>query len=395
MNWKRTACGVLSAGILLTSAQALNFTDTTSHWAKTSISRWSDYGVISGYSDGTFGPDKQITRAEMAVILSRVFGWQDTAENTFRDMTGNEWYAKDILRAKAAGVMAGDTQGNARPTAPITRQEAAVMISRALHVAGSNGGKKFSDSAQIGTWAVSAINGMSEKGYISGFDDGNFYPARTITRAEMVTILGRAVANYYNRAGVYTADNKGMTVIAAPGVALQNMTVNGDLFIAAGAYQSDVILNNVTVTGTTYVQSGAGTEVLFSNSRFRKVEVEGDSAQVEFQGTHNFTELIVSGNGASVRGLTEGTKVTVAQGTTDVVINGRKVNAGNITVGSDISTGGVDIDFTITGGSSGNTSSGSSNSGSSGSTSSGGTTPTPKPDGSSMIEIDFRDLFKQ
>lgn len=371
MKWKRAICGVVMAGLLLTPAYASQFSDTGEHWANTAIERWSGYGVIGGYPDGSFGPNDSITRAQMAVILSRVFGWQETAENTFGDVSGSEWYAQSILQAKAAGVMAGDNNGNARPNDPITRQEAAVMLSRALRVTGSDDGKTFGDSAQIGAWAASAINGMSQKGFIGGSTDGNFYPARSITRAETMTILNRAVVNYYNQAGSYSADASGITIIAAPGVTLQNMTVDGDLFIAPGANASEVVLQNVTVTGQTYIQTGRSAEVILSGSTLGEVQVEGTGAKVTFGTNNTYTDLTVSGDSASLRGLPEQAKVTVAAGTDGVAVNGHDARPGTVTAGTDISTDedDVEIDFEISG-SGGSTSTGST----SGGTTSGGTT---------------------
>lgn len=429
--WKQATCGLLLTGILATSANAAVFTDTTNHWAKSSISRWSDYGVVGGYHNGNFGPNDPITRAQMAVILSRVFGWQEAAENIFHDINGSEWYAASILKAKAAGVLHGDSAGNARPNDPITRQEAAVMLSRALHVSGKENGKIFRDNAQIGAWALPAINGMTENGYINGSNDGNFHPARTITRAETVTILDRAIANYYNRAGTYCSSTSGITVIAASGVTLRDMTVNGTLIIAPGAGRAETVLKNVTVTGQTYVLSGKEAEVVFSGCKFAEIHVDGTNARIEFQKDNQTRGIEISGDGAVIRGLSSDQAITVIDGTSGVRVNGHDVQPGTITAGKDISSGfdDVEIDIAIGGGgiSSGSGSSGNSGSstgtgnsgnaggsgsggvdgggsgeGSSGGTGSGGT--TQKPDGGSSgstgsgngggIIIDFGDLIK-
>lgn len=382
MKWKRAVCGAVLAGLMLTPAYAAQFTDTTAHWAEASIERWSSYGVISGYGDGTFGPNNQITRAEMAAILSQIFGWQEEAENTFTDVSGGEWYAQSLLRAKAAGVMAGYEDGTIRPNSLITRQEVAVMISSALRVSGSGSGRDFGDYDQIGAWAAAAVNGMSQRGFISGAADGNFYPLKSITRAETVTILNQAIANYYNRAGNYSASTAGITVVAAPGVTLQNMTVDGDLFIAPGANDSEVILKNVTVTGQTYIQSGRGAQVIVSGSHLEQLSVEGGGARVTLQGENDLTQLVVSGDQASVRGLEENQQVVVAPGTSGAVINGHSAAPGTVTAGKDVSTDDDDVivEIEITGGTtdsgstSGGTTNGTANGGTSGGTTSGGTT---------------------
>lgn len=389
MNWKRITIGLLAAGTLVTTVHAASFADTTNHWARSSISRWSSYGVVAGYDNGNFGPNDQITRAQMAVILSRVFGWQEVAENTFCDLSGSEWYAASILKAKAAGVLNGDNAGNARPNDPITRQEAAVMLSRALHVPGRETGKSFYDSAQIGAWALAAINGMTENGYISGSNDGNFYPTRTITRAETVTILDRAIVNYYDRAGTYNDNASGITVIAAPGVTLQDMTVDGTLIIASGADRAETLLKNVTVTGQTYVLSGKGAEVLFVDSNFSEIHVDGTNARVEFQNKNQIDGITISGDGAAIRGLPANQTVTVTDGVSGVRVNGHKVQSGLITAGKDVSSDLDDAEIDITIGGSESSSGSTGSSGSSGGTGSSGGSGS----GGGLI-IDFNELIK-
>lgn len=377
MKWKRAVCAIVAAGMLMTPVYAAQFNDTSGHWAKASIDRWSDYGIIAGYPGNNFGPNNSITRGQMAVMLDRLFGWQQVAQNNFKDISGSEWYAKSVLRANAAGVMVG-SGGYASPNAPITRQEAAVMISRALRASGSDTGKVFGDSSQISAWAVEAINAMSQRGFISGSDDGNLYPKRGITRAETVAILDRAIANYYNKAGSYSADAAGITLIAAPGVTLKNMTVDGDLFIAPGANNSEVILQNVTVTGKTYIQSGSGAEVIVSGTHLAGIHVEGSGARVQFQDHASYASLTVSGDGARLRGLDANAQVTVTDGTEGVVLNGHSVSSGTVRAGQDISTDDddVDVDFDIIGGSTG-----------------GGNSDSSVDEDGNII-IDFGDLFR-
>ncbi len=230
---------LLLAAVFLTatiSAFAADFSDTNGHWTENALDRWAEYGVANGSGDGTFKPNNNLTRAEMAALLSKTFGWQETAANDFKNIARNEWYASDILKAKAAGIM------------------------------------------------LAAVNGMAQKGYVRGSDDGKFNPVRNINRAEAFAVIDQSVKNYIYKPGTYSVSGSGITVIAAAGVTLENSTVNGDLFIAAGAKTGETVLKNVTVSGSTYIQSGSGATVSLSGCHFQDVEIEGKGASVSFGG---------------------------------------------------------------------------------------------------------------
>lgn len=351
MDRKRAVCGLLLTGLLLTPVRAAGYSDAGGHWAEPSIERWSGCGVVVG-SNGAFYPDNALTRAELAVILDRIFGWQTAAENTFADLADGTWYTGAVLRANAAGVLLGDGE-KVYPEKSVTRQEAAVMLSRTLRVSGSGTATNFGDRAEIADWAVSAVNGMTLLGFFRGGDDGNFDPLGGMTRAETVTVLDRAVANYYNAAGSYSGSVSGLTVVAAPGVTLQSMTVDGDLIIAPGANVGEVILSDVAVTGQTYIQTGSSADVILSNSSLGGVTVEGGGARVTVRNGTEIETLTVSGDGVSLRGLPEDMGVTVEKDAGGATVNGRPVSSGAAAAGDDVSTGGDDVavEITIGGGS--------------------------------------------
>ncbi len=349
MKFRSILCGVLTAAILTVPSFAADFTDTEGHWAQAAIDRWSSYGVVSGYDDGRFGPNDSITRAQMAVILDRIFGWKEQEENRFLDMQGTEWFAGAVLRANAAGVLNG-SEGNTRPNAPITRQEAAVMLNRALALSGKGESKTFTDESMIGAWAKGAVEVMSGLGLIAGTPSGAFEPSRSITRAEMLTILNRAVAAYYDRAGVYTDNVAGVVcVIAAPGVTLRDMTIDGELLIVPGAEGSETILNNVTVTGQTRILSGQDARVLVKGeSHLNALEIAGDQGRLQLDDTVEMESLTVSGSGVHVRGLAEDMRVSVAENAQNVLVNGHPAQSGSVVqAGKDISSDADDAEIVV------------------------------------------------
>ena len=129
------------------ASEAPQFSDVDGHWGEEAIVRWADYGVIEG-SNGQFNPDAPITRAEMAAAIARLLGLTETAENTFTDVEAGAWYAQAILQCAAAGIIQG-SNGMANPNGTLTRQEAAVMLGRALGIQPDEGDVTFLDGEQV------------------------------------------------------------------------------------------------------------------------------------------------------------------------------------------------------------------------------------------------------
>ncbi len=77
---------------LINSSNETDFNDIKNHWAKDTIEKWKDRGVISGYPDGTFRPDNPVTRAELAKILTLAFDLQDKGTLAYGDVETENWY---------------------------------------------------------------------------------------------------------------------------------------------------------------------------------------------------------------------------------------------------------------------------------------------------------------
>lgn len=320
MKVKQILCAGLASLMLASSASAA-FVDTQGHWAQASIDRWNSYGVVTGVGDGKFNPNASITRGQMAVILCAVCGWKEMAENTFADLKDGEWYTPYVLKANAAGAMAG--AGNLiRPTDPITRQEAAVMLYKALFMESATGGKTFTDQAEIADWAANQVASMAAYGYISGMPDGRFNPKGHITRAETVTILNQAVSGFYNRAGAYSKDCA-RAVVSAPGVTLQSMTVSGDLIVAPGATGAETTLYNLVVKGRTILQADRdGLIEAGGKTELGNVQIIGDGSRVKLAETVKMDTLSVDASDVRITGVPVKTAVTVAEGAQQVYVNG-------------------------------------------------------------------------
>lgn len=170
--------------------EAKGLSDIAGHWAADSIKQLVASGAIAGYPDGTFKPNKSITRAEFATVVVKAFKLNAANGKVFAD-TSTHWAKSYIATAEAAGIVNGYGNNKFGPNDLITREQMAVMIVKAANLTGDSG-KTFTDSAKIASWAKSAVSITSATGVISGFPDGSFKPQDKATRAQAVTIIVNA-----------------------------------------------------------------------------------------------------------------------------------------------------------------------------------------------------------
>ncbi len=164
--------------------------DIAGHWAESSIKRLVADGVIGGYSDGTFQPERSITQAEFATILVKAFKLQATGGKELRD-TSNHWAKNYISIVAAGGIINGYNPDTFRPDIQITREQMAVMIYRAakLELDKDANGREFTDCKKISDWAKRAVANVSAKNIMIGYPDNSFRPGARASRAEAVTII--------------------------------------------------------------------------------------------------------------------------------------------------------------------------------------------------------------
>lgn len=148
---------------------------------------------ISGYGDGLVGPNNNITRAQVCQIIYRLMteeyrNYYYGTTNPFSDVSKDAWYNEAVSTAALAGIVKGYSDGSFGPNNPITRAEFAQIVSIFFNGA-STVTSKFSDVN--GHWAEKAINKAASAGWISGYNDGTFRPNNNITRAEAIAIINR------------------------------------------------------------------------------------------------------------------------------------------------------------------------------------------------------------
>ena len=178
------------------------FNDIQNHWAKADIMAMYRLGVVSGVSETTFDPDRNITRAEFAALIARALKLEDDATAKFTDVekgTGGinqfKYNRKASVNACAKAEIITGFDGKFRPNDTITRNEMAVVISNAyayLGFKGGNGGiDKFTDKGQVPGWAKASVDVCTTAGLISGMTETTFEGEKTATRAQATSILKR------------------------------------------------------------------------------------------------------------------------------------------------------------------------------------------------------------
>lgn len=167
---------------------------------------------MKGYADGTFRPDRTVTRAEIAAILSRTVKLPASAANiAYKDVADGYWAQDAISSVTAMGLMKGYADGTFDGERRITRAELATLAAKLIDAGSADGkdpagtvsGTGFTDVA--GTWAEAAIVKARSAGVIVGYADGSFRPDRPVTRAEAVTIMNKLLgrdASYAQAAGM-------------------------------------------------------------------------------------------------------------------------------------------------------------------------------------------------
>ncbi|XID94887.1 S-layer homology domain-containing protein [Paenibacillaceae bacterium WGS1546] len=172
----------------------ISFADIAGHWAEGDIKRAAAAGIVNGYPDGTFKPNDPVTRAEFTVMLAGALKLEEKGvELAFTDeaLIG-AWAKQAVAHAVQAGIVIGNSDGSFRPNAQIIRAEMAVMIARALKLQTDAGALTgYADDDTIPRWARGAVEAIRELGIVNGRGGNRFAPNETATRAEATAMLLR------------------------------------------------------------------------------------------------------------------------------------------------------------------------------------------------------------
>ena len=170
-------------------AAVSSLSDVNGHWAKQTVDIFMKLGFINGYEDGTAKPDQKITRAEFVSILSRIFDVKGTENVQLQDINSH-WAKAAIAKYAAAGIIGGYGDGTFQPDKTISREEMVVILSRLVQMdAVTKDAAKGSFSDLNSSYAADAIKQAAQAGMVSGKSDGIFDPTANSTRAEALQII--------------------------------------------------------------------------------------------------------------------------------------------------------------------------------------------------------------
>jgi uncharacterized protein YjdB len=303
--------------------------DYAGHWAEDTIQSWLDKSYVTGYPDGSFIPEGYVTRVEFVKMVNKAFDYTEICDISFTDVESDAWYYQDVQKAYKAGYIAGFSETQFAPNDKLTREQAAVIISRILKLEGYISGiDKFEDKNDISSYAIEGVGAAAKAEFIKGYDtDNTFKPKNPIKRAEAVSILDRAMT---------VDDQTNDLTIEDAGTVIENQTFN-NVHITEKVGNGEVTLKNVTITGELLVEGGGLNSIILENSTINELTTNKEDGKVRILITGNTAvdaTNILSGATLEQQNLT-GTgfiQVTVDKNVEENQTLTVSANIGNLTV---------------------------------------------------------------
>ncbi len=174
-------------------------TDIQDHWAKDAIESLQGKGIVSGYGDGTFGPNDLVTRAQIMKMALEAFEVETSAatDSTFLDIPTGDWAEKYIATGAAIGIVSGFEDGTFKPEQPVTRGEGLKIILEAAgftNLTDTTG--NFADVDSVRDWFAKYSAFAKKAGIVNGYN-GEFQGNKGLTRGEVCVILQKVI-DYLN-----------------------------------------------------------------------------------------------------------------------------------------------------------------------------------------------------
>lgn len=241
-------CTILAV-LLCLPPVAYGATANDNHWAKEELNKWEKLNIISANAE----PNKALTRIEVISILNKLFGFSETGTAIFTDVDASSAAGKQISLAVNADYLKGYEDQTFRPDRLVSRAEIAVILQRIFQFQGAaDGVEALKDAANIKQWSKEAIGALLHDQYIQGYPDQSFKPERNVTLAELVKILDNIAPVVITKPGEYSNIEAKNIIIASPNVTLSNSLASNNIYIVAGAAGGSLTLNGVNVQGTLY-----------------------------------------------------------------------------------------------------------------------------------------------
>ena len=225
------------------SASAANrvYSDLSGHWGEAAVMRMQARGVVNGYPDATFRPERNVSRAEFTVMLIIAVGRNFEAEqlqdypSPYTDVKKSSWMNGYINEAYELAFFDNLFGGSFQPDKTITRGEASAILVRSYHMYSGDWKTRpiylpFSDAEKINGTIAGYVSEASACKLISGYKDGSFRPAQGISRAEAIVMLDNLLKLWgarYDFAGVVSSAYKsGRNIPLTAGNVGQNIKID-------------------------------------------------------------------------------------------------------------------------------------------------------------------------
>ncbi|WP_274654043.1 S-layer homology domain-containing protein [Paenibacillus humicola] len=186
------------------NVKPVSFTDMVGNWAQKDVTTLASKLIVEGTGANKFEPKRNITRAEFAAMVVRSLGLDASGTASFKDVASNQWYAGSVAAAADAGIIKGYEDGSFKPNANITRKEVAAMVVRAMAYAGkdvklsdadvSAALAKYTDAASLG-WAKAEVAAAIKSGIVLGQTSTQVVGDANANRAEAATMIIRFLSN--------------------------------------------------------------------------------------------------------------------------------------------------------------------------------------------------------
>ncbi len=198
-----STAGNATPGSLFEEKLQIDFADLKGHWAETFVKTLVEKEIISGYGDGSFGPNNPLTRAEAVKIALNTFEYdvpQKVIQKPYKDVEISAWYAIFVQAGKTANIINGFADETFRPNEEVSRAEALKIIAIAAGAEPKKQDESTPDFTDVSfdAWYADYVEWARDNKIIDGFADGTFRPNASITRAEFAKITYEILHSSYS-----------------------------------------------------------------------------------------------------------------------------------------------------------------------------------------------------
>ncbi|MEE0969256.1 MAG: S-layer homology domain-containing protein [Clostridia bacterium] len=315
---------VLMLAICVLPSSAVTFSDVKEDWYTVYVNYMAEKGIVGGYPDGTFRPQKDVTRAEFIKMMVVAFGLEAETYISFSDVPSNEWYYSYYRKAAQEGFLTEVfTTQQMKPTQKLTREETAALLMAYLDYPtdAKASSSSFTDYYSVAPAYRDYVLQAVQAGIIDGYPDGTFRPTKTLLRTEVSKMLAKAVGTIANRDTSSLEFSESKNLIVTEACTVSGLTIDGNVIISSGV-SGTVTFVGCDING--FVSNRSTAKVVFSGCEVAELNLDTPRTSVELKQNTAVSELNVLMPSATVTFATGAAvnDMTVASGSSSVTVNG-------------------------------------------------------------------------